>query len=137
MKYLIITQLNTQLNKLNTIAWQTILRNEKYFENAVDVFYNSIYKIIHEEVPIKRRRRQKYFKHPVWYNKEIKNLKNRKQKAHKIYKKQNSQDALQAYLDICDQLNLALKQAFEQYNRKTELEIKSCPKNFLITLEAN
>ena len=117
-------------NKLNTIDWQTILRSEKNVENAVDVFYNYIYKIIHEEVPIKKRRRQNHSKNPVWYNKEIKNLKNRKQKAHKIHKTQNNQDTLAAYLDICDRLNLALKLAFEEYNRKTELEIKSCPKFF-------
>ena len=33
-------------------------------------------------------------------------------------------------MDICDQLNLAVQRAFEEYNAKTELEIKSNPKNF-------
>lgn len=34
------------------------------------------------------------------------------------------------YLQICDELNLAINFAFEEYNSKTELGMKSNPKNF-------
>lgn len=37
---------------------------------------------------------------------------------------------MEKYLDICDQLNLAIDVAFEEYNTNTEKEIKLCPKNF-------
>lgn len=73
--------------RLDNINWQSTLRNEGNVENAVNLFYNIIFKIIHDEVPKKKKRRNVNFKYPVWYNKQIKNLKNRKQKAHKIYKK--------------------------------------------------
>ena len=97
---------------------------------AVDTFYEILFDIIKQEIPLKKRRRTGNTKNPVWYNSHIKNLKNRKQKAHKIYKRHNSSENLAIYLDICDQLNLAISNAFDEYNAKTELEIKSCPKNF-------
>lgn len=117
-------------NKLSIIDWQTILTNEGNVERATEVFYNKLFKIIKEEVPIKKRRRQVHSKDPIWFNRQIKSLKNRKQKAHKIYKKHNSPDNLENYLNICDQLNLAINTAFQEYNLKTEHEIKTCPKKF-------
>lgn len=123
--------------RLDNINWQSTLRNEGNVENAVNLFYNIIFKIIHDEVPKKKKRRNVNFKYPVWYNKQIKNLKNRKQKAHKIYKKNNCDENLEKYLDIANQLNFAIDTAFEEYNAKTENEIKSCPKNFFNYVKTN
>lgn len=86
--------------------------------------------IIREEVPITRIRRNFASKNPTWFNKQIINLRNRKQKAHKVYRKHKSQEHLDDYLSICDQLNLAISVALTNYNIKTEAEIKSCPRNF-------
>lgn len=47
-----------------------------------------------------------------------------------MYKNHSSQENLENYLNICDQLNVAMKTALEEYNFKTESEIKTCPKNF-------
>uniref|UniRef100_A0A0R3Q9H7 Reverse transcriptase domain-containing protein n=1 Tax=Brugia timori TaxID=42155 RepID=A0A0R3Q9H7_9BILA len=123
--------------RLCSVDWQTILRNEGNVEIAVDCFYNILYQIIHVEVPRKKKRRHGNSKYPVWYNRQIKNLKNRKQKAHKIYKKSNNNENLQKYLDICNELNFAIDTAFEEYNTKTENEIKSCPKNFFNYVKTN
>jgi hypothetical protein len=117
-------------SKLNNVNWQEIFKNEGNVETAVAVFYKILSEIISQEIPLKKKRRNRNTNHPVWYNRQIKHLKNRKQKAHKIYKKCNSSENLANYLDICDQLNLAISYALEEYNTKTELEIKSCPKNF-------
>lgn len=117
-------------NKLNCINWQQILRNVGNVESAVDIFYELLSIIISEEVPLKKKRRYGNTKYPIWFNGQIKHLKNRKQKAHKIYKKHNSSENLASYLEICDQLNSEINSAFEEYNFRTELEIKSCPKNF-------
>lgn len=116
--------------RLNRIDWQTILRSERNVEASVDVFYKLLFEIILDEVPLKRIRRRNHSKTPVWYNEQIKNLKNRKQKAHKKYKRNNNNENLTSYLSICDQLNQAIDNAYEDYNLKTENEIKSCPKNF-------
>ena len=116
--------------KMSQVDWQHILRNEENVETAVDTFYKILFEIIHDEIPLIKRRRHRSSKHPIWFTNEIKNLKNRKQKAHKAYKKHKSNEYLTNYLNICDQLNLAIDIASEDYNAKTEREIKSCPKNF-------
>lgn len=116
--------------KINQVSWQNVLRNEENVESAVKMFYKILNDIIHDDIPLIKRRRNHNSKYPIWFSREIKNLKNRKQKAHKIYKKCKNDANLINYLNICDQLNLAIDTAFEEYNERTERELKSCPKNF-------
>lgn len=46
------------------------------------------------------------------------------------FTKKNCNENLEKYLDISNQLNVAINTAFEEYKAKTENEIKSYPKNF-------
>jgi hypothetical protein len=117
-------------HKLNRVDWQTIFKNEANIETSVEIFYKLLFEIIVEQVPLKKVRRHGCSKHPVWYNKQIKKLKNRKQKAHKMYKRDRSNNNLTNYLNICEELSLAIDNAFDEHNSKIELEIKSCPKKF-------
>ena len=121
---------NSIKNKIRDINWQDALRDVENVETAVEIFYEKLFEIITDEVPLKRKRRQSHSKHPIWYNRKIINLRNRKQKAHKTYKYHKSELNLINYLNTCDQLNLEINTAFEEHRSKTELEIKSCPKNF-------
>ena len=88
--------------KLSCINWQTLLKNEGNVATSVDIFYKILFKIIHDEVPLIRKRRFGNSKYPIWYNRDLKNLKNRKQKAHKIFKNQNCHENLVKYLEACD-----------------------------------
>lgn len=115
--------------KLNNTNWQSALKHCEV-DCAVEVFYNILMEIIHSEVPLIRKRRNNSSKNPVWFNKQIINLKNRKQKFHKAYRQNKNQENLEKYLSACDHLNLAVSAALEEYNRKTENEVKSCPKRF-------
>lgn len=117
-------------NRINLIDWQSLIREENNVEKAVDIFYSLLMEIIREEVPLKRKKLFGNSKNPIWFNRNIRNLKNRKQKAHKIYKKHGSDDNMQKYLDLCEQLNIAINSALEEYNRKIESDIKSCPRSF-------
>ncbi|VDO10445.1 unnamed protein product, partial [Brugia timori] len=116
--------------RLSTINWQTIISIEGNVDSEADKFHSIIQDLISESVPMKRRRRTKNSKLPVWFTPQLKHLKNKKQKAHKLYKKENSNTNLQNYQAICNQLNTAITFAHEEYNRKVENEVKSCPKNF-------
>lgn len=62
-------------HKLNSINWQLLLKNEGCVDTAVELFYNIIFRIILEEVPVKKKRRNRNSKFPAWYNRQIKNLK--------------------------------------------------------------
>jgi hypothetical protein len=117
-------------HRLLTINWQNVISMEGNVDTEERKIYSHIQNIITETVPLKRRRRTQHSKLPVWFNTQLKNLKNKKQKAHKLYKKENSIINLQNYQNICDQLNIAINAAHEEYNRKVENEIKSCPTNF-------
>lgn len=72
-------------NKLNSIDWQLVIRSHDT-EHAVDVFYQIIYSILEQTVPMKQKKKANA-KTPIWYNRQIINLRNRKQKAHKAYKR--------------------------------------------------
>ena len=123
--------------RLCTINWHSVINKEGNVNEQADKFYAIINQTISENVPVKRRRRNQHSKHPVWFNAQLKNLKNRKQKAHKTYKKENSEINLQNYLDISNQLNTAIKNTHEEYNRKVENEVKSCPKSFFNYVKTN
>lgn len=116
-------------NKLSSIDWQTLIRNLN-LEQAVDTFYQIMYDILETSVPKKKRKKSHKSKSPPWYNRIIINLKNRKQKAHKAYKRDINNTNLTIYLAICDQLNLEIKNAYEEYNIRVENNIKSDPKSF-------
>ena len=95
---------------------------------AVGIFSNSLYSIINELVPKRKKRIQANYKYPVWYTREIRNLKNRKQKAHKAYKKDKSSQNLNNYIEICRALDVEISLAYESFNAKVEANIKSDPK---------
>lgn len=116
--------------RLCTINWQHIISIDGNVDTEVDKFHSIIQQIINETVPTRRKRRIQNNKLSVWFSPHLKNLKNKKQKAHKLYKKENTATNLQNYHDICNQLNSAINSAHEEYNRKAESEVKSCPKNF-------
>ena len=105
---------NTIKHRINAIDWQSILKNEENVENSMDV-YKLLFRIVSDEVPLKKIRRFDNTKTPVWFNSQ--NLKIRKQKAHKKYRKNSNNENLTNYLQICDELNLAINFAFEEYNR--------------------
>lgn len=114
--------------KLNCIDWQTLIRDSN-IDQGVDIFYRTIFDIIEQTVP-KKRKKVNIHRVPVWYNHDIVNLKNRKQKAHKAYKRNRNDSNLAFYLSICDQLNLEIKRAHESHINKIESNIKSDPKSF-------
>ena len=117
-------------NILRMIEWQEIFFDEGNVDSLVHKFYSVITSIISNTVPLKKRRRNQNSKHPIWINTHLKKLKNRKQKAHKKYKTETNYTNLQNYLNICNELDTATKTAFDEYNRKMEEEIKTCPKIF-------
>lgn len=114
--------------KLNCIDWQTLIRDSN-IDQGVDIFYRTIFDIIEQTIP-KKRKKVNIHRVPVWYNHDIVNLKNRKQKAHKAYKRNRNDSNLAFYLSICDQLNLEIKRAHESHINKIESNIKSDPKSF-------
>lgn len=125
---------NNIRDRLRSVDWQHALRSDGDIDACVDLFYFILSDIIRDEVPSKRKRANIYFKDPPWYHEGIKNLINKKQRAHKSYKTCTDEKKLDRkmtkYIEISDQLNTAINIAFEEYNYKTEHEIKSNPKNF-------
>ena len=70
-------------NALSGVNWQSVLNHHLNIECAVKAFYKILMKIIHENVPLTKKRRNYNTKNPVWFNRQITNLKNQKQKAQK------------------------------------------------------
>ena len=116
--------------RLCTIEWQNVFSTEGNVDYEAEKFHFFLKNLVQETVPVRKKRRSNNSKWPVWFTPQLRNLKNKKQKAHKIYKKESNSINLQKYLAICEELNTAIKNAHEEYNRKVEHEIKSCPKNF-------
>ena len=116
--------------KLNNVNWQTLLENQENPDIAVSTFYDTIYSIFENMVPKKRRRTANTSKYPIWFSKELKTLKNRKQKAHKLYSKAKTDSNLRNYSSICNELNIAIKRAHENYIIKIESNIKTNSKTF-------
>lgn len=51
--------------KINQVSWQNVLRNEENVESAVKMFYKILNEIIHDDIPLIKRRRNHNSKYPI------------------------------------------------------------------------
>lgn len=112
---------------LLSIDWSVIL-NAANVDDAVDLFYNILYKCFHLHIPLIKRPKRKLS--PQWYSPALHKIINEKMKVHKKWKKYGNPRDYDEFCLLRSRQKRVQAQCFDNFKSNTERLIKHSPKHF-------
>ncbi|CAK1580774.1 unnamed protein product [Parnassius mnemosyne] len=111
---------------LDQVNWYELLGNDS-LDNVVTLFYNKLYELREQFIPIKSTRRSS---HPPWYNSALLKVLKEKHKYHRKFKLYGNLSDYQSFSLLRKRANQLERVCFESYIDKIESSITSNPKIF-------
>lgn len=113
---------------ISDVGWVNLLIGCSVDE-AVSIFYDKLYGIISEVVPLKQRIDTHRKKQP-WWNNELQRLRNRLRRARKRYFRSRNEQHKAELRDLESEYNSLHAQCFRCYIHRTEASLKQDPQQF-------
>lgn len=114
-------------SKLSSIDWKQCLNKCSEVDLMTDVFYESLWKIIKEHVPKRKRLNHKY---PPWYSRALVGVLKDKEKLRVRFKRHGNPRDEMEYRLIDKRARVLIKNCYRKYVQSTENSIRSNPKTF-------
>ena len=113
---------------LNNVDW-TNRFDGRSVDDATDTFYNILFDIIRELVPVKKRKHKITSCQP-WWNGDLRNCHNRLRKARKRFFRHRSDDNKTKLRELETHFNSLNDVYFRAYTARLELNLKNDPQSF-------
>ncbi|XP_053686135.1 uncharacterized protein LOC128735676 [Sabethes cyaneus] len=114
--------------RLQSLDWATVLADCDV-DHAVLRFYDVIFDIIHDCIPIRQRLPRVQFSQP-WWTPELRNLRNRLRKVRKRFIKLRSEENKRLLRDMEEFYSSRLNTVFHEYVLRNEANAKRDPSTF-------
>ncbi|XP_062556831.1 uncharacterized protein LOC134221658 [Armigeres subalbatus] len=114
--------------RLAALDW-TCLSNLETVDDAVTVFYDNVYQVIRDNVPLKTRRKSTKCQQP-WWNPQLRRLRNRLRKARKRYFRSWTTENKYAVQLAEAEYNSVHEVRFREYIEQMQRNLKKNPSSF-------
>lgn len=115
--------------KLRYSDWSLVYQATNV-DSAVEAFYNILYSIFDECIPMKIRSHKKLRCYPVWYTSEIINLISNKASQHQLWKSTGEIEFYRSFSTLRTHVKLLITKAYDDHTTFVERNIRNNPQQF-------